>query len=113
MAMLLITRDATGIPAWGLDFTSDAYNVTLAANTEKTITVPSSNTKGYLAVFSYQPGSSVWVSNATITLPTGTVAQSVSQLNPGPKNVAAGSTIYLKTSDTSTQVGVALYELTQ
>lgn len=111
MAMLLITRDAAGIPAWGLQFSGDSYNVTLSAGVEETIDVPNENAKGYLAVFSFEPGSSVWVSNATITLPTGTPAQSPVQLNPGPKQVLAGSTLYFKTSDTSAQVGVAFYEL--
>lgn len=111
MATLLITRDASGVPAWGLEFSSDAWNVQLSTGVEETITAPTSNTKGYLAVFSFEPGTSVWVSLESITLPTGTPARAYAQLNPGPKQIPAGATLYFKTANSTADIGVAFYEL--
>lgn len=113
MTMLALTRDVSGAVSYGLQFSDSNMLLTLAANTETTITAPTSSSR-YAAVFSYEPGTKVWVAmGATpIVLPTNTPANTLAQLNPQVREVAPGATLRFMTSDTSAQVGVSFYELT-
>lgn len=110
IANLLMVRDASGGVTYGLPFSSGSCT-TLATGVEQTLTVPDVNEKGYLAIFSFEPGSSVWVSDGTITLPTGSFASTLAQLNPGARQVNKGATLYFKTNDATAQVGVSFYAL--
>lgn len=107
-----LTRDINGYNGFGLPFALDKYNTNLIQNTDTTVTVPS-YAPHYVAVFSYQQGSSVWVAiNATAAKPVGaTFAATTSELNPVARYVKAGNVIHALTGDTSALVGVVFYAL--
>lgn len=107
-----MVRDINGYNGFGLPFTINKYNANLATNTDTTLTVPSF-AKGYVAIFAYQPGASVWVTiNATAAKPVGaTFAATTSELNPVARYVAAADVIHVLTGDTSAMVSVTLYAL--
>ena len=93
------------------DSAKDKWNATITNGSATSITVPS-NFKTWIAVFSYQSGSNVWVdfSGATAAIPAGaTLAVSTSELNPGARTVQAGSKISIITDNTSADVGISLY----
>lgn len=96
---LSMTRDINGYNAFGLIPTTDIFAGSLAANVAQTITVPA-NFQYWLAVFTYSPGSNVWVRfNGTATVATGTVGALTSVLNPAGRQVKAGDTISFITAD--------------
>ncbi len=106
---LMMTTDVNGINTFGLEFAEDNYSVTLAADTEKTVTVPD-NFKNWLAVFAFESGSNVWVSlNSTAEVPDGTGGATTSQLCPTARSVKAGDVIHFITGDTSAQAAVSFY----
>jgi len=107
-----MARDINGYNGFGIDFCDDNKEMILAANVEQHFTVPS-NYQDWLAIFSIQPGSAVWVANNhTAAVPSGSIADTTSQLNPTARRVRAGDVISLITSDsTNDQVGVSLYWL--
>jgi len=111
MSKFNLTRDINGYNGFGLDFCEDNQSVTLAANVEQNFTVPG-NYATWIAVFSYEPGASVWVANNfTATIPGGTLAATFSELNPTARRVKAGDVISLISPDDSVAVGVSLYAL--
>jgi hypothetical protein len=112
MTKLVLTRDINGYNTFGLAFSSQKYDSTLAANVEQTLTAPTPNVGGYLAVFSYEPGAKVWVAlGATATVPGNAFAATDSELNPTARNVPAGGVLHFITNDTTAEVGVSFYEL--
>ncbi len=112
MTKLALTRDINGYNTFGLQFSSQKYDTTLATGAEQTLTAPTSNAKGYLAVFAYEPGAKVWVAlGATATVPGGAFASTDSELNPTAREVPASSVLHFITNDTSAEVGVTFYEL--
>lgn len=112
MTKLALTRDINGYNTFGLPFATQKYDTTLAATVEQTLTAPTSNINGYLAVFSCEPGSKVWVAlAATATLPGAAFAVTDSELNPTAREVPAGGVLHFITNDTAAEVGVAFYEL--
>lgn len=102
-------RDINGYNSFLLPANSTDYAVDLAANTEKTLTVPNDSTK-WIAVFCYEPGATVWVSlNATATLPGSNFASTTSKLNSPGYEVRNGDVIHFITANTTANVGVQLY----
>jgi hypothetical protein len=106
-----MTRDVNGYNGFGLIPAEDKYSTTLAATVAQTFTVPD-NFQNWIAVFSFEPGSSVWVAhNTTATLPGGSVASSVSELNPTVWQVKGGDTISAISNNTTAEIGVKFYAL--
>lgn len=117
-----MVRDINGYNGFGIMFAADNYSATLANDTDTTLACPVSSTLGgassqahnkFLAIFSYQPGASVWVANnATAAKPAGsTFASTTSTLNPSARQVQAGDTLHFYTDDTTAVVGVTFYAL--
>src|SRR3990167_2155003 len=116
-----MTRDINGFNGFGLAFALDKYSADLAQSTDTTLTVPSSgmlgnvanNVNKFIAIFSYEPGASIWVSlNETAASPVGaTFATVSSELNPAARVVNAADVLHFITTDTSAQVGVLFYGL--
>lgn len=94
-------RDINGYNGFGVLPTTDIQAAYLTASAAQSITVPD-NYPVWIAIFSYSPGSSIWVSfdGDDAVLPGASFASSNSCLNPSARTVKAGSTISLITSDT-------------
>jgi len=123
---LNLTRDINGFNAFGLNFTDTAYSCTLTASTDTTLTVPYGANPGgasyegnakpqFLAVFDYDPGTSVWVAlNATASNPAGgTFAATSSELNPAARKVQGGDVIHFYSTGTGVNVSCLLYFIGQ
>lgn len=111
MTKLNMTRDINGFNSFGLTPADDKFNTILAATVAQTFTTPTGNGL-WAAIFSVEPGASVWFAyNTTATLPGGSVAATVSELNPTVWQVAGGSTISAISNNTTAEVGVKFYAL--
>lgn len=119
-----MVRDINGYNGFGLKPSSQKYSATLAQSTDTSFTVPKGNlvgsgsstgSKKYLAIFSYEPGSAVWVAyNATAAVPGGAAfAATSSELLPTARYVSQGDVIHFITPDTGVSVGITLYVLIQ
>lgn len=112
--ILSFGRDNQGYNAYAPPTSTDKWSATITNGSETHITVPS-NFTNWIAVFSYQPGSNVWVdlTGGTAIVPVGaTLASTTSELNPGARTVKAGGLISIITDNTSVDVGVSLYAIT-
>lgn len=97
----LMTRDVAGFNGFGILPTYDIYNGLLAVGVAQSVTVPSTYSN-YIAIFSYTPGSTVWVSvNGTAVAPAGAFGLSVSMMNPAGRQVKAGDVLSLITADST------------
>jgi len=104
-----MTRDINGFNGFGLPFTNTAFSGVLATGVAQFITVPS-NYPSWIAVFSYTPGASVWVSDGNVLSPSGAFSSTISQLNPSARLVKAGDSLGFRTPDTAgAAVSVSLY----
>ena len=111
MTQLNLTRDVAGKNTFGLPFAKIKYDTTLLLGVEQTLTVPGPSIK-YLAIFSYEPGSEVWVAkNATATVPGVSFAATDSELNPVAREVKANDVLHFITTNVDARVGVAFYAL--
>lgn len=112
MTKFSMRRDINGYNGFGLKFSDNNYSVNLATATEATLTIPESAQR-WLAIFSYEPGSDVWVANnAAAAIPAGAAfSVTSSQGNPVAREVNGGDVLSLITDDDNTTVGVSLYEL--
>ena len=107
--MFNMNRDETGAPAFAPHFCDDSWQVALVQNVAQGITVPSTY-RHWVAIFSYEGGTDVWVSNrGAATTPTGSMLVTTSSLNPGARYVTAGTTLSFITSSLSAEVGICLY----
>jgi len=109
--LLNFGRDVQGYNAYAPSRSKDIWKANLASGAESHFTVPS-NHEVWIAVFSIQPGTDVWVdlSGATAAAPaTGTLTSTTAELNPGSRTVYAGDLVSMITDNTSAEVSVALY----
>lgn len=106
-----MTRDINGYNSFGLTFTG-GWQAKLPAATAKSITIPD-KANLYLAVFSFEPGDSVWVAkNTTATVPpSADFTETTSAQNPTAREVRKGETLSFITNGTDVEVGVELYAL--
>lgn len=107
-------RDVQGFNAYAPAPSTDKFSGTLAIGVASSITVPS-NYSTWIAAFSYQPGTDVWVdfSGSVASPPVGgTFSPSTAELLPGARTVKGGSTISLITSSSVSEVGVIFYAVT-
>lgn len=96
-----MVRDINGYNGFGITPTYDVYGASLVASTAASITVPV-NHPYWIAIFSYSPGTNVWVRfGGTASVPGGSSFSLVtSSLNPSARIVAGGTTISCITTDT-------------
>lgn len=118
----IMTRDINGFNGFGINFTDTAYSATLTTSTNTTLTVPSTIGLGkqgpatvaqFLAIFTFDPGTSVWVANnATASNPVGaSFAITTSELNPAARIVNGGDVLNFFTTGTNVNVSVSFYSL--
>lgn len=99
-----MTRDINGYNGFGIPFCIENWKTTLTANVAQTVTVPSSY-ENWIAIFSFSPGSNIYVANnTTATVASGIFAQSSSQLNPAARYVQAGDVLSFITADSDSPV---------
>lgn len=118
-----MTRDINGYNGFGLKPSDTNVSVTLTASTDTTYTVTGANAIGgnayqtkalWLAIFSIDPGDSVWVAvNSSASNPGGsTFAATTSFLNPAAIEVQEGDVIHCYTTQTGVDVSIRMYSLT-
>lgn len=96
---LCMLRDINSYNAFGIIPTYDIQSGVLAAAVAQSITVPS-NYANWIAIFSYSPGSNIWVDfTTTAGAPSGAFAATTSCLNPSARAVSAGDSISFITND--------------
>jgi hypothetical protein len=97
-----MTRDINGYNGFGIQPTAnvDLFSTYLAANAAQSVTVPD-NYPNWIAIFSYSPGSSIWVSfdGATAVVPGAAFAAVNSCLNPAARAVTKNQVISFITND--------------
>lgn len=105
-----MTRDINGYNGFGLPFTLDARSGILAVGVAQNVAVPDQYPY-YIAVFSYTPGSAVWVDTFTTAVaPTGAFSSTTSELNPAARYVKSSEVISLITADvTNPMVSILFY----
>lgn len=105
-----MTRDVAGYNGFGVKFADDGFSGVLANGVAQSVTVPSTY-PNWIAVFSYTPGSNIWVDGTnTASVPGGAFSATTSDLNPSARQVSAGQVLSFKTTDTtSPQVKVSFY----
>lgn len=115
-------RDINGFNSFGLPFSIQKYSANLAQDTDTTVSVPTQGPMGstsstytdrYIAIFEYEPGTSVFVAlNQTAQVPAGaSFALTTSDMNPAARYVSAGDTLHFYTHDTNAYVTVLFYAL--
>lgn len=112
MTKLNLGADIGGKTAYAPKPSTLEYSVTLTSATAASITVPSTS-QYYVASFSYQPGSTVWVSfTTTAAIPVGnTLSVTGSELLPSSRTVTAGTVISIITGTGPVDVGISFYEI--
>ncbi len=104
-------RDVQGFNSFAPSLSLNMVSAELASGTEDSLDVPET-ANDWIAVFSYEPGSIIWVSiNDTAAPPGGaTFDDTTSFLLPAQLTVKKGDSISCYNNSTTDQdVGVALY----
>jgi hypothetical protein len=97
-----LTKDVAGYNGFGIPFSQDGEATSLAANAEQHFVVPA-NYPNWIAIFSYTPGSNIWVDGiTTAAVPTTSFGATTAELNPSARAVSAGQTLSFITADTTT-----------
>ena len=107
-------RDVQGYNAYAPDPCTNCYSATITNGNATSITIPANNPV-WIAAFSYQPGTNVWVdfTGATAAIPAGaTLASTTAARNPASRRLNAGANISIITDNTSADVGIELYAIT-
>lgn len=110
---LIFGRDVQGYNAYAPQDASIKYSATLTNGSATSITVPKSY-PSWVAAFSIQPGSNVYVdfTGATAAIPVGaTLASTTSSLNPGQRTVFSGGTISVITDNTTADIVIELWPI--
>lgn len=98
-----VREQVKGVNGYGLEFSDNIQNVTLAANTDTSYTVtgaaamgvPGNTTDKFCLVFSYGTDAEVWVRlNAAAAAPGGGAFAAGSELNPKSRIVSAGDVVH-------------------
>ena len=112
MTAMNLVRDVNGFVTYGIPFSDVEYSVTLPVSSAIILTVPNTS-KNWLAIFSYEAGSNVWVANNfTATGPAGaTLVATNSSRNPVARSVKAGDVLSIYTDDTGIELGIEFYAL--
>lgn len=94
-------RDINGFNGFGVTPSDEIDGVLLAAGAAQSVTVPSGEYTNYLVLFSYTPGSNVFVDMKGNTAAgySGTAGAVTSELNPVARYAVAGQAISLITPD--------------
>lgn len=112
--VLNFQKDVQGFNTYAPRFSVNKLSTTLSNGIEETFTIPA-----YFAncVISIVPnaGGNIWVSvNESSQLPTsGSFIASNSEQNPGPRLVNGGDVVHVITSQSTCDVSVILYAVTQ
>lgn len=114
MTEFMMIKDVNGLNGFGLPFSNTKKKVLLSADVESTLTVPQSTNGAFpyiLAIFSPNPGASIWVAlNETAEVPSsGTFSDSTSENNPAPRLVQGGDVLHFISSNTTVELGVTFY----
>jgi hypothetical protein len=116
MTTLQIGRDVSGVVDYSRKPSSNKFSATLTQDTDTTVTVPVSFSGSNWKVFiRSDAGTDVWVAideEADVpAAPTGgELNECSSECNPGVLILPGGAVIHLKTTNTTANVGVAMYE---
>jgi hypothetical protein len=107
-------RDISGLNGFGIQPTDDIQGCSLAANVAQTFTAPT-NYSNWVAIFSYTPGSNIFVdfTGATAAVPSGTVGVITSSLNPAERGIKGGATFSVITSDATSPFITVEYQIVQ
>lgn len=104
-------RDLSGYNGFGIIPTYDIQGCSLTASTAQTFTVPN-NYGNWIAIFSYTPGSNIFVDfTTTATVPSGTVGAVTVVLNPSARAVKGGSTFSVITPDATSPYITVEYQI--
>ena len=111
-----MVRDINGYNGFGLKFSNSQFQALVASGVESTLEVPVSPDATYpnlIAIFSFSPGSSVWVSlNQSATIPiSGTFSQCNCELNPSARFVQTGDILSFISDDSTNEIGVSFYAI--
>ncbi len=109
-----ISRDVNGYNGFGLPFSDTNFSATLTNLTVESLVIPGvAQTQNFIAIFSFQPGTNVWVANNhTAAVPVGaTLAATNSILNPTARIVKYGDTLSFITDSATADISVALYAM--
>lgn len=110
-----MVRDINGYNGFGLQFSDSKYGVLLVQDVEQTLTIPVNPDgmyKNYLAIFSVEPGTNIWIAlNSTAAYPSGAIASISSELNPTARYIKGDGeqVLHFITPDTQAKLGIALY----
>lgn len=108
--LLNMARDVQGNNAYAPPFTQINMSTILTSAEEQNFTVPT-NFTDWIAVFSYAYGNVLVANNFTAEIPTGSFANTTSQLMPACRHVKANDVLSFITPDATATVGVSLYGL--
>lgn len=107
----IMIRDINGYNGFGIPQTNNAVDTLLAQDVEQHTTVPSDYSY-YLAIFYYEAGATVFVSNTgTADAAGASFSATDSILNPAAFIVQSGTTLSFITHDISAYVTVSYYSL--